>query len=92
MRTKERYYKIGKSYNPQTRLQSIQTGSPFRVKLWRTYEVSNDNKIEQDIHKLLAPARKNGEWFHLYQNGLAKLVDELLKEYQIAFKRIQNTD
>lgn len=55
--------KVGRSSNPARRLDSLQTGSPHRLRLLAWYEGKGDE--ERKIHRLLMRHRLkvDGEWF-----------------------------
>ena len=54
--------KFGQALNVKSRLSSIQTGSPVRLKLYGTVYVPSD--AEFAIHEHLARDRSHGEWFY----------------------------
>lgn len=59
--------KIGLSLNPDKRLRQLQTGHPYRLRLFHTMEVP-DVKVkllEKLIHKTMGPWRESGEWFRV---------------------------
>lgn len=64
------YVKIGKSDNPEKRLQSLQTGNPAKLVLYKTIPNVAD-EYETYVQGLFEKDRVEGEWF--------KLTDELLK-------------
>lgn len=56
-----RVVKIGISSNPQSRLATMQTGSPVVLRLlWKT---PGSLDMEQDLHEYFHTYRKHGEWF-----------------------------
>lgn len=60
--------KVGISRNPQARLATINTASPFRVGIYRSFRVQNRRMaelFERIFHKLNASVRLHGEWFQL---------------------------
>ena len=62
-----RYYKIGKSKNPQNRISQIRTGNPFCELV-----CSGDGVTEEYLHTLFHHRRIAGEWFDLSQENLLK--------------------
>lgn len=58
-------YKIGKSNDPQGRLQSLQTASPHKLKLLHVFRADNAAAAEEALHGLLHDRRLEGEWFKL---------------------------
>jgi hypothetical protein len=59
--TADRRVKIGWSYNPQARLQSLQVASPLQLRLLRT--IRGGPRQEQMLHEFYADERLHGEWF-----------------------------
>ena len=57
--------KIGKAFDPNSRLQSYQTGCPDRAYTlaWVSPYVADASALEKQIHKLFKADRINGEWF-----------------------------
>lgn len=63
--------KIGQTHtSPETRLKSLQTGIPYRLKLLKVYACENQESVEKKLHRLLQNARAIGEWF---DTGLAEI-------------------
>ena len=60
-----RYFKIGSASIVQTRLSSLQTSSPFELKVVKAYWVDNMVLEERLLHEKHASARVRGEWFGL---------------------------
>lgn len=65
-------YKIGITNNLNKRLQQLQTGCPFElkvVKIWTHYNRKVIEKYERVLHKYFTKCgcriRENGEWFTL---------------------------
>ena len=56
--------KIGRSKNPGQRLLTLQTGFPYKLKLW-AFCPESKYLTEHDLHILLAKDRIEGEWFTL---------------------------
>lgn len=60
----EGFYKIGVTrYGIRKRLQSIQTGNPFEVKLLWAKRTNNMGKYERTIHQQLKDSHVRGEWY-----------------------------
>jgi hypothetical protein len=60
----EGFYKIGVTrYGIRKRLQSIQTGNPFEVKLLWAKRTNNMGKYERTIHQQLKNSHVRGEWY-----------------------------
>lgn len=54
--------KIGVAQSPDSRLQSLQTGSP--VPLTLLGQLSGGSTLERELHTRFAKLRSHGEWFH----------------------------
>ena len=60
----EGFYKIGVTrYGIRKRMQSIQTGNPFEVKLMWVKRTNNMGKYERTIHQQLKDSHVRGEWY-----------------------------
>jgi hypothetical protein len=60
-------FKIGYAKDIQKRLADLQTGCPFKLKLFGTIPGGRD--MERTMHILYKPYRTSGEWFSLpFQN------------------------
>jgi len=55
------YIKIGWSNNPQERIKSIQTGSPYKVMTMAV--LPGDSEVENALHNKFKKYRTSGEWF-----------------------------
>jgi hypothetical protein len=65
--------KIGRSVCPGARLAQLQTGSPVRLHLLRTY--CRQGHREHIMHRWLAPLHVAGEWF---QRSSILILDEVM--------------
>jgi len=70
-----KYFKIGKSNNPEKRLSQIKTANPDCMIL----KTSNKN-IEEYLHKKYIKHRYKGEWFWITKS---KIISELLSEFDV---------
>lgn len=62
----EGFYKIGvTSYGIRKRLQSIQTGNPFEVKILWVARTNDIGKYERIIHNQLKDNHVRGEWYDI---------------------------
>ena len=66
--TDNRYYKIGKSENPNRRIESMKTGNPY-IKLIGII----DGDIEKMLHKKYNHKKVIREWFDLSKNDLDEI-------------------
>lgn len=62
--------KIGFSTNPQKRLEQIQTGNPYKMRI--LYLAVGSFYMEKRLHKLFKKHRYQGEWFE------GKVIKEFL--------------
>ena len=72
--------KIGISNNPKKRLQQLQTGSPYKLKLLTIVKGRGD--LERSLHSFLKPYKQSckGEWFDFdctgsFPDWLSEMVD-----------------
>jgi hypothetical protein len=61
----ENLYKIGKSTNPEKRVQSIIGGLPMKAEAIHIAWFEDHSYAEQMFHDTFSKTRKNGEWFIL---------------------------
>lgn len=59
------WIKIGWSSNPQKRLMALQSANPHKLKLITAIRVIDAAWVERRIFKLLAKAKRRGEWFNI---------------------------
>jgi hypothetical protein len=57
--------KIGRSSDIQARLRTLQTGSPYGLKIMGWINSNDDKKLERTLHERYADQRIHLEWFHL---------------------------
>lgn len=63
---KKGFIKIGVSNNPELRLNDMQTGNPYELKLEAKVKCNSDNhayRIEKHLHRQYKRKRVRGEWF-----------------------------
>lgn len=58
-------YKIGKSNDPQGRLNGLQTANSIKLKLLHIFKADNATAAEEALHRVLHKKRMEGEWFKL---------------------------
>jgi hypothetical protein len=76
-------YKIGIATNVTRRKASLQTSSPFELKVIKIWETAFPKKAEKHLHTYLKSHHVRGEWFRLPNNEVESLLqitnlDELL--------------
>jgi len=73
---------ISRDLPEKGRIQSLQTGSPFKLYVWATVAVAvkNLNKCEKNIHSRLSDINVSGEWFKINPQEAYKIaLDEANK-------------
>lgn len=60
-----RYFKIGKSINPDRRLLQISPKMPFETRLVKVWRSNFMSLGERCLHDAFQEKRRNGEWFEL---------------------------
>jgi len=74
---KSRFYKIGFSAEPVSRLSMLQVGSPYELRFVGVFYSSDAFEIERRIQKKYAKYRKRGEWFALSTNKAQEMIDNI---------------
>ena len=69
------YYKIGITKNIKSRLNSLQTANPNKIKLVHSKFISNYDEHECFLHQVFNNSKKNGEWFDLDEAQLQYAID-----------------
>lgn len=70
--------KIGRAFDPESRLNGYQTSSPARdFELAHAVYFADCHLAEREIHLRLGIARLNGEWFHLSVAAAAYAINQL---------------
>lgn len=84
----EEIQKIGFSNNPETRLQTLQTGNPEELSINYIIEVDDDiaPKLEKHIHKEHNHKRIKGEWFAMTKDD----VISAMTFYEITLDTLSN--
>ena len=82
--TRSEWYKIGASINPKSRLKTLQSGNPHRIKLVNTFRVSNCKAAESALKKNLGLSLGKGdggtEWVQVESHlDILYLATEILK-------------
>lgn len=68
--------KIGRSRDPDGRLQHLQIGSPVKLKMLGTIKCRDDShaqSMEKLAHNIFHKQRKRGEWFRLSAKHLVQI-------------------
>jgi len=72
------YVKIGRAFNPESRLRGYQTGCPERAyKLDYAVYFDDCHKAETDIHYILQQDRVKGEWFAIPRHVAEGYIDAI---------------
>jgi len=67
--------KIGVSNDPDARLESLQIGSPVRLRIMYAWSIIKPYIVEKKIHNILSSRRIHGEWFDLDYKGILDIYD-----------------
>ena len=68
--------KIGRSALPGPRLASLETASPYRLKVLRQIPAQDSAFLERLLHQRYKRYRQKGEWFELPADVLHSLLQE----------------
>jgi hypothetical protein len=68
--------KIGRTGNLPYRLDTLQTASPYPLKILRTVFVNDAVGFERKLHQQYRAYRKHNEWFELPPTVLQQLLEE----------------
>lgn len=81
-------YKIGKSNNVESRILSMQTGSPYKINLIRKYEFNESItlEIERMLHNEFREYNTIGEWFDFRGGNAEELISEFFNREGITPK------
>ena len=72
------YVKVGRAFNPRSRLAGYQTGCPYRgYELAYAVYFEDCHFAEKEIHARLDAARGEGEWFRVSPEVAAWHINEL---------------
>jgi hypothetical protein len=72
------FCKIGYSKNPLSRIESLQSGCPFSLRILGFVE--GDRVVERNFHKRFWANRSRGEWFR-YEGELKKFCKDTFNGY-----------
>ena len=76
------YVKVGRAFDPESRLSNMQTGCPHRAYRLEHYWYFDDaHRAEEEIHELLDKYRWNGEWFFLPTATARERVQEYRRRW-----------
>lgn len=79
------YYKIGHSVNPDARVDSLQIGVPFELKLEYAVAVQDMDEVEHKIQQRYKSKGVRGEWYMLTNNDLDDVKAEIVALKDIAY-------
>lgn len=69
------FIKIGVSNDPESRLYSLQTGSPVPLSI--IFKCIGDYRLESVLHKRLEDYKIRGEWYNISEAKLFEHLDSL---------------
>lgn len=67
--------KIGIAANPESRLKTLSTASPHKLRIATALHFRNPILVESDAHAFFAPYRLNGEWFQVNHQAAVDYVE-----------------
>ena len=71
-------YKIGITKNKVSNtVKGLQTGCPFKIEIFDTFETRNDLAVETALHKIFRNKGTYGEWFELSNEDIEKLYSTI---------------
>lgn len=68
------FVKIGFASDFASRLNAMQIGNPYKLKLLKIFPTMTPEAMEDRIHAELEQYRERGEWFKLPPEVLAELI------------------
>lgn len=68
------FFKIGKTYNLQSRLAGLQTATPEKIKIVAYVETDELCALEKELHKEMKPFHSHGEWFKFDSEVLERIM------------------
>ena len=74
----DQYVKIGVAKDPQDRLDRLETGNPYNLRILKTVDVSN--KAEAYLHNKFSHLHHRGEWYRLNSELKAYIATEVEKD------------
>ena len=76
-------FKVGRSSNPERRLQDLQVGSPFKLKLILVIEGMGwrERRVHDALHGYRSQGTYEGEWF--IEPGLTSLPTDLYEQLDL---------
>jgi hypothetical protein len=72
-------FKVGRSDDPYTRVRTLQTGSPYELRI--ILILPNRGHQERDLHEKLRKYHTTGEWFSY--EGLAELPSDIYESLDL---------
>ena len=70
------------------RLQQLQTGNPYELKVWSYFPCANQFllKCEKQIHDYFSEVRLSGEWFKIKPQEAYSVVSEIVEKTHLIKK------
>jgi hypothetical protein len=86
MGAKRRPVKIGIAVDVEKRLAQLQTGFPYRLRVYATVQVraSEARRVERACHDRLHPHRSHGEWFRVDPSAAIAVVTQIAQAWKSA--------
>lgn len=71
------YHKIGRTINPDNRIETFNIKLPFRVEYRNIIQTPDMHSLESRLHQKFAHKRINGEWFYDLTERDLRFIDRL---------------
>lgn len=73
------FYKIGLAKNLEQRVNTLQTGNPFEIKIILSFYVESMIEEEKKLHFMFSHKRLRGEWFNLTNDDLNIIASMVIR-------------
>lgn len=77
-----KYYKIGITFDIENRLNSLQCGNPYELKVIIAVKNPDAKEIEEILHKKFEHKRVMREWFELSQKDIDFIIKPIKDIYE----------
>ena len=68
------FYKIGITSNVVKRVETLQMGNPFIIKIIMFRPMIHAKRVEHELHRRYAGYNVSGEWFRLTDNEVSEII------------------
>lgn len=67
------FYKIGYTFNLQSRVDSFKTSNPYKIEVEFSFKVSDAKGLEKRLHRIYENKRYHREWFTLDKQDIEEI-------------------